>query len=76
MIEDFLPSKWRDEKLGGKTLNLAKDIDITKEYGKSLFAEYVIKKNRKIVEFDAMRAILDRIVTVIDDYAAMMAAGS
>jgi hypothetical protein len=73
MIEDFLPSKWRLEKLGGKSLNLGKDIDISKEYGKALFAEYVIKKNRKDVDFGAMRSILDRIVNVIDDYAAMMA---
>ncbi len=75
MIEDFLPAKWRAEQLGGKTLNLGKDCDVTKEYGKALFAEYVIKRNRKDVDFTAMRAILDRIVTVIDDYAAMMAAG-
>ena len=73
MIEDFLPSKWRAEKLGAKSLNLTKDIDVTKEYGKALFAEHVIKKNRKHVDFTAMRPILDRIVSVIDDYAAMMA---
>lgn len=75
MIEDFLPAKWRAEMLGGKTLNLGKDCDITKEYGKALFAEHVIKWNRKDVDFTAMRAILDRIVTVIDDYAAMLGAG-
>ena len=73
MIEDFLPSKWRGEELGGKSLNLGKNIDITKEYGKALFAEHVIKKNRKGVDFTAMRSILDRIVDVIDDYAAMTA---
>lgn len=74
MIEDFLPKKWQQEKLGGKSLNLGKDIDITKEYGKALFAEHVIKKNRGSVDFTAMCLILDRIVAVIDDYAAMMAA--
>jgi len=73
MIEDFLPAKWRAEKLGGKSLNLGKDIDIAKEYGKALFAEHVIKKNRKDVDFVEMRAILDRLVAVVDDYAAMMA---
>ena len=73
MIEDFLPSKWRDEKLGGKSLNLGKNIDIAKEYGKALFAEHVIKKNRKDVDFTAMRSILDRLVNVIEDYAAMTA---
>jgi hypothetical protein len=73
MIEDFLPTKWQSEKLGAKSLNLGKDIDITKEYGKALFAEYVIKKNRADVDFVEMRAILDRIVAVIDDYSAMMA---
>jgi RNA-directed DNA polymerase len=71
MIEDFLPAKWRIEKLGGKSLNLGKNIDITKEYGKALFAQHVIKKNRKDVDFTAMRSILDRIVNVIDDHAAM-----
>lgn len=30
MIEDFLPPKWRAEQLGGKTLNLGKDCDITR----------------------------------------------
>lgn len=73
MIEDFLPSKWQSEKLGGKSLNLGKNIDISKEYGKALFAEHVIKKNRKDVDFTGMRPILDRIVNVIDDYTAMMA---
>lgn len=75
MIEDFLPSKWREEKLGVKTLNLGREIDVATEYGKALFAEHVIKRRRNEVEFDAMRPILDRIVTVIEDYAAMMAAG-
>lgn len=74
MIEDFLSEKWHLEKLSGKSLNLGKDIDITKEYGKVLFAEHVIKKNRKNVDFNEMRSILDRIVTVIDDYAAMVGA--
>ena len=59
------------EKLGNKSLNLGKNIDITREYGKALFAQHVIKKNRKDVDFAAMRSILDRIVNVIDDYAAM-----
>lgn len=31
MIEDFLPAKWRAEQQGGKTLNLSKDFDVTKE---------------------------------------------
>ncbi|WP_265270521.1 hypothetical protein [Sphingomonas lycopersici] len=39
-----------------------------------MFAEHVIKRNRKDVDFTAMRAILDRIVTVIDNHAAMMGA--
>lgn len=73
MIEDFLPLKWREEKLGGKTLNLGGNINRDKEYGKALFAEYVIKKNRKDVDFVQMKPVLDRIVAVINDYASMMA---
>ncbi|USI75368.1 retron Ec67 family RNA-directed DNA polymerase/endonuclease [Sphingopyxis sp. USTB-05] len=69
MIEDFLPLKWRDEKLGGKVLNLGKNLNTEREYGKSLFAEHVIKKNRKDVDFDGFRPILDRIVMVMDDFA-------
>lgn len=73
MIEDFLPSKWRSVQLGGKSLNLGKDFDKTKEYGKALYAEHVIKKNRKDVDFTGMKGILDRIVAVLADYAAKIA---
>ncbi len=73
MIEDFLPAKWRNEKLGGKTLNLGKNLDKDKEYGKALFAEHVIKKNRKDVDFTGMKPILDRILAATEDYAKMIA---
>lgn len=69
MIEDFLPSKWRNEKLGGKILNLSGNLDTDKEYGKALFAEHVIKRNRKDVDFSGMTPILDRIQKVIDDFS-------
>lgn len=76
MIEDFLPLKWRDEKLGGKNLNLGNNIDRDTEYGKALFAEQVIKKNRKDVDFTDMKLVLDRVGMAINDYAAMMTVSS
>lgn len=70
VIEDFLPSKSREEKLGGKTLYLGNgNLDTKKHYGKSLFAEHVIWKKRKEIDFTKMKPILDRIALVVEDYA-------
>jgi len=69
MIEDFIPTKWKKKKLGNKTLNLNNTgLDTSKEYGKALFAEHVVKKNKTEIDFIELQPILDRIAKVIEDY--------
>lgn len=70
MIEDFLPLDLRKETLGGKRLHLGNgSFDTKTHYGKALFAEHVIKRNRKNINFVTMKPILDRIALVLVDYA-------
>lgn len=74
MIESFLPPKWLKEKLNGKKLNLDNNkLDIKTEYGKSLFSEHVIKKNKNKVVFTAFEPLLTNLEAAIADYYKMLA---
>jgi RNA-directed DNA polymerase len=76
MIEDFFLPAVKALKLGGKTFNTAskKGFDSATEYGKHLFAEQIVKKNQKTIDFNSFRAILDRVVLVINDYTKKVVA--
>ena len=69
-IEDFFDNSVLSTKLDGKTFNSADKIDATKEYGKVVFAEKVVRPNAKDIDFSQFAGILDRIVAVIDHYKA------
>ena len=74
MIESFLPPKWLKETLNGKKLNLENTkLDTKTEYGKSLFSEHVIKKNKKKVVFTAFEPLLLNLEAAISDYYKMLA---
>lgn len=74
MIESFLPPKWLKEKLNGKKLNLENTkLDTKTEYGKSLFSEHIIKKNKKKVIFAAFEPLLLNIEAAIEDYYKILA---
>lgn len=75
MIESFLPPKWLKEKLNGKSLNLDNTkLDTKTEYGKSLFSEHVIKKNKAKVDFSAFEPLLENLEAAIEDYSKILSA--
>lgn len=67
MIEDFFDPKLLETIYNGKTFNpIEKGFDKKLHYPKAHFAEHVVKKNKKTIDFSRFKAILDRIQTVIE----------
>ena len=67
-IEDSFDPSVLKVVVGGKTFNPAKEIDTTKEYGKIVLAEKVVRPNASTIDFTKFAGILDRIVAVMKDY--------
>lgn len=70
-IEDFLPKEWRNKQLNGKIFHPKPDI--TKQYGKEVLANSVIKPNADKIDFSGFDPLLKRIVAVINDHTAKRA---
>jgi retron-type reverse transcriptase len=70
MIEDFFDQSVRQQKLNGKSFNPGKTFDATKEYGKYLFAERIVRPNQATIDFKKFLPILKRIQEAIDHYAS------
>jgi len=66
-IEDLFDKKTLEAKIDGKTFN-RKTVDTKTEYGKTVFAEKVIRANQAAINFDGFKGILDRFKQVIEDY--------
>ncbi len=71
-IEDFFEKSTLDTQIAGKTFNKAKDIDDTKEYGKSAFALNVVAKNSATINFKGFDELLTRITDAIEHYYASL----
>lgn len=70
-IEDFFDAKTLATPLNGKTFHRKmKGDDSVKHYGKAPFALEVVAKQAGMIDFKDFKAILDRVVNVIDDYEA------
>lgn len=70
-IEDCFDESTRTETLSGKTLHVpSKGFDKSKHYGKSMFAEYVIKPKQKTIDFSGFEPLLAALSQVIDAHAA------
>jgi RNA-directed DNA polymerase len=67
-IEDLFDSSVLKVVVDGKTFNPAKEIDTTKEYGKIVLAEKVVRPNASTIDFKKFGGILNRIVAVMNDY--------
>lgn len=70
-IEDLFTSATLKEKISGKTFNATNKIDITKEYGKEIFAKKVILANKTTVDFIGFKTLLSRLVKCIDHYKSI-----
>ena len=66
-IETMFPVKWLNYPLNGKIFNPDKP-DITKEFGKEIFAKYVVKPNAAGIDFTGFDSLLDRIIAVFNHF--------
>lgn len=69
-IEDFFEPHLLKSKVDGKTFNPDdKTFDMTKEYGKAVFATKIVRPNISKINFDKFSPILARIESVIDAHS-------
>jgi hypothetical protein len=66
-IESMFPDKWLKYPLNGKTFNPDKP-DISKEFGKEIFAKHVVKPNADDINFSGFDPFLDRIISVFNHF--------
>lgn len=69
-IEDLFDPAVLAVKLDGKDFDPNKKHNASGKYGKHVFAEKVIRPNKATLNFDKFDPLLERIVAVMDDYAA------
>lgn len=66
-IEDLFEAKILETKVNGKVFN-PKTKDTKTEYGKTVFAEKVVKANQKSINFNGFKDVFNRFTLVINDY--------
>ena len=69
-IEDFFDSSLLKTKIDGKEFDPEKKHKEDGKYGKAIFAEKVVQSQKEKINFHNFTKIIDRIVAVLDDYAA------
>lgn len=69
-IEDFFPASVRNQKLGNKSFNPSKTFDASKEFGKYVFAERIVRPQQATINFARFLPILKRIEDAISHYAS------
>lgn len=67
-IEALFESEILNTKVDGKKFNREKQIDSTKEYGKIVFAEKVIKPMQQNINFDGFKDVFESFRLVVEDY--------
>ncbi|MFL9858875.1 retron Ec67 family RNA-directed DNA polymerase/endonuclease [Paraburkholderia madseniana] len=68
-IEDFFDPALLKTKLGTKIFSGKDGFDPATEYGKHYFAEYIVKKGQKTIDFSGFHPILERLVAVLMAHA-------
>jgi RNA-directed DNA polymerase len=68
-IEDFFDAATLGMKLGDKTFNDQNELDSSKHYGKKLFAEQVVAKHARDINFGGFKPLLTNICAVLKDHA-------
>jgi len=72
-IEDFFDASTLAYKLGTKAFTDQNDFDSTLYYGKKAFAEEVVAKHAKDIDFSGFQPLLDNIAAVIREHAQKVA---
>ena len=68
-IEDFFDAATKATVLGGKTFIDRNKFDITKHYGKGIFAEHVVKAKANSISFAGFQPLLTVLEKIIKDHA-------
>ena len=68
-IEDLFQDETKKLRLKGKSFSAKTTIDPTTEYGKEVFAMSVVKPNADAIDFSGFDPLLERIVSVLDDFS-------
>lgn len=68
MVEDFFSEGIRKLKVRGKTFSPNNEEETIAHYGKKIFAEEIISKKRKVLDFTSFKPILDLLVEAISIY--------
>jgi len=75
-IEDLFDDATLKKDLGGKVFHTEKEgFDTSKHIGKKKFATKVIAPNAETISWDGFEPLLARVVAVLNDYTAKLAAG-
>jgi RNA-directed DNA polymerase len=69
-IEDLFDPALLKKEVNGKKFALDKKHNEAGKYGKAVFAEKVVRPDVATIDFTKFAPLLDRIVAVLDDYAA------
>ena len=69
-IEDLFEPALRKTVIDGKVFDPNKKHGEAGKYGKARFAEKVVQPQKDKIDFSKFADLLDRIVAVLDDYAA------
>ncbi len=67
-IEDLFDTRVRNMKLNGLQFDPNRKSNDRGTYGKTVFAEKIIRPNANSIDFSKFSIILDRIILVLDDY--------
>jgi RNA-directed DNA polymerase len=67
-IEELFDQAVREFPLEGKSFNPYKEHKSENEYGKAIFADRVVRSNRHNINFERFTPLLQRIVSVLEDY--------
>ena len=67
-IEDMFDQRWLKLTLDDKAFDPSKEHNADGKYGKLVFAKQIVKANADKIDFSGFTKLLDRIVTVLDDY--------
>ena len=70
MIEDLFDDATKSEMVAGKKFDPSNDFNASISYGKSDFANKVVKIGAGKINFSGFSPLLDRLVAVIKDHAA------
>lgn len=67
-IEDFFCKETLEEQLSGKSFSPENTFNISTHYSKAIFAEHVVEKKKKEINFDGFKYVFDTLSEVLEHY--------